>query len=124
MRANTNPVSFGRPAGPAGAGSEPGDPTLPRTSRPAVEISHGPRSAEAVGYRTSLSYDVDPRDYADPGAAAVRNRTLAAIRPGSVVSLHLGHAGTVAALPAILAGLLNQGRRAVAVSGLLGDGRP
>lgn len=80
--------------------------------------------AGRAGYRASLSYDVDPRDYADPGAAAVRDRTLAAVQPGSIVSLHLGHAGTVAALPAILDGLRAGGRRVVTASGLLGDGRP
>lgn len=80
--------------------------------------------AGRAGYRTTLSYDVDPRDYTDPGAAAVRGRTLAAIQPGSIVSLHLGHAGTVAALPAILEGLRARGQRAVTASGLLGDGHP
>ena len=75
--------------------------------------------AGRAGYRTSLSYDVDPRDYADPGAAAVRDRTLAAVRPGSIVSLHLGHAGTVAALPGIIDGLRSQGLRAVTVGALL-----
>lgn len=80
--------------------------------------------AGRAGYRTTLSYDVDPRDYTDPGAAAVRDRTLAAIRPGSIVSLHLGHVGTVAALPAILDGLRGRGQRAVTASALLGDGHP
>ncbi len=81
-------------------------------------------AAGRAGYRTSLSYDVDPRDYADPGAAAVRDRTLAGISPGSIVSLHLGHPGTVAALPAILDGLRGRGWRALTVSGLLADGHP
>lgn len=75
--------------------------------------------AGRAGYRTSLSYDVDPRDYADPGASAVRDRTLAAVGPGSIVSLHLGHAGTVAALPGILAGLRTKGLQAVTVGALL-----
>jgi peptidoglycan/xylan/chitin deacetylase (PgdA/CDA1 family) len=62
-------------------------------------------AAHAAGYRRCISYDVDPSDYLDPGASAVRDRTLAHVRPGSIVSLHLGHAGTVAALPGILRGL-------------------
>jgi len=41
-------------------------------------------------------------------------------RPGSIVSLHLGHAGTVTALPAILHGLARRGLRPVTLTGLLG----
>lgn len=77
-------------------------------------------AAGRAGYRNTLSYDVDPQDYTDPGANAVVERTLAAVTNGSIVSLHLGHAGTVAALPAILTGLDTRGLRAVTVSHLLG----
>lgn len=62
-------------------------------------------AASRSGYLRCVSYDVDPQDYRDPGSAQVVSRTLAKVRPGSIVSLHLGHAGTVAALPQILAGL-------------------
>ncbi|GAC1326762.1 MAG: polysaccharide deacetylase family protein [Mycobacteriales bacterium] len=75
--------------------------------------------AGAAGYRTSLGFDVDPHDYQDPGSAAVGQRLLAAVRPGSMVSLHLGHQGTVDALPAILDGLRGKGLRPVTVSTLL-----
>lgn len=73
-----------------------------------------------AGYRTSLGYDVDPLDYDDPGPTAITDRVLAGARPGAVVSLHLGHAGTVAALPAILDGLRARGLAAVTTSALLG----
>src|SRR4051794_11134196 len=76
-------------------------------------------AATTVGYRHSLSYDVDPRDYQDPGADAVVSRVLAQVRPGSIVSLHLGHAGTVKALPAILDGFKGRGLNAVTTSALL-----
>ncbi len=76
-------------------------------------------AAGRAGYRVTLSYDVDPRDFADPGPGVVRDRTLAAVRPGSIVSLHLGHAGTVDALPGILDGLRSHGLRAVGVGALL-----
>ncbi|MER7070627.1 polysaccharide deacetylase family protein [Terrabacter sp. NPDC000476] len=76
-------------------------------------------AARASGYHRCISYDVDPHDYLDPGPAAVRDRTLSAVRAGSIVSLHLGHAGTVAALPAILAGLRTKGLKAVTISDLL-----
>jgi hypothetical protein len=41
------------------------------------------------------------------------------VRPGSVVSLHFGHPGTLAALPGILADLHRRGLRAVTTSELL-----
>lgn len=76
-------------------------------------------AARAAGYQRCLAYDLDPLDYTDPGAAAVASRVLSALRPGSIVSLHLGHPGTVTALPAILSGLQRRGLRAVTVSHLV-----
>jgi peptidoglycan/xylan/chitin deacetylase (PgdA/CDA1 family) len=76
--------------------------------------------AAAAGYPTVLGFDVDPLDYDDPGAAVVTQRTLAAVHPGAIVSLHFGHAGTVQALPAILDGLEQRDLTPVTVSTLLG----
>lgn len=76
-------------------------------------------AALAAGYQRCVSYDVDPEDYLDPGAELVRSRTLAAAKGGSIVSLHLGHAGTVEALPGILAGLAARGLSAVRLTELL-----
>jgi peptidoglycan/xylan/chitin deacetylase (PgdA/CDA1 family) len=76
-------------------------------------------AAGRVGYRTVVAFDVDPADYRDPGAAAVISRTLAGVQRGSIVSLHLGHPGTVTALPAILDGLAARGLRPVTVRTLL-----
>lgn len=59
-------------------------------------------AARAEGYAVCVSYGVDPEDFRDPGADLVRSRTQAAIQPGAIVSLHLGHPGTVEALPGIL----------------------
>ncbi len=77
------------------------------------------RAATDAGYARCVSYSVDPEDFLDPGAPAVRDRTLAGVRPGSIVSLHLGHPGTVEAIPAILAGLQAKGLRAVTLTRLL-----
>jgi peptidoglycan/xylan/chitin deacetylase (PgdA/CDA1 family) len=77
------------------------------------------RVAGAAGYAISLSYDVDSLDYTDPGAAAVR-KNLDAARAGSIVSMHLGHQGTVDALPDVLDDLNTRGLAAVTVSELLG----
>jgi peptidoglycan/xylan/chitin deacetylase (PgdA/CDA1 family) len=61
--------------------------------------------AARVGYRICLSYDVDSLDYTDPPPATIVDTTLRSVRGGSIVSLHLGHAGTVAAIAPLLAGL-------------------
>ncbi len=76
--------------------------------------------AGASGYASVIGYDVDPADYADPGADAVTQRTLAAVQPGSIVSLHFGHQGTIDALPHILEGLQQRNLRPQRLVDLLG----
>jgi peptidoglycan/xylan/chitin deacetylase (PgdA/CDA1 family) len=75
--------------------------------------------AGAAGYPVCLSYDVDSLDYTDPGPAAVRRTIAAAVRPGSVVSMHLGHPGTLSALPGVLADLDARGLRPVTATTVL-----
>lgn len=92
-----------------------------RWFRPSDERLAQPRvraAAAQAGYHTILSYDLDPLDYTDPGAAAVRHAVLGAIKGGDVVSMHLGHPGTVAALPQILDALHARGLRAVTADDL------
>ena len=89
-------------------------PSQMNRSTPLVRAAAG-----AAGYRTVVAFDVDPSDYLDPGASLVISRTLAAVQRGSIVSLHLGHAGTVQALPAILDGLATRGLTPVTVQTLL-----
>lgn len=72
-----------------------------------------------AGYPTVVGYDVDPLDYQDPGTKLVVTRTLAAIRGGSIVSLHLGHQGTVDAIQQIVTRARRQGLEPVTVSTLL-----
>jgi len=76
------------------------------------------RLAAAAGYPVCLSYDVDSLDYTDPAAAIVRAR-VAAARPGSVVSMHFGHAVTAEAMPAILGDLAGRELHPVTASYLL-----
>jgi peptidoglycan/xylan/chitin deacetylase (PgdA/CDA1 family) len=71
------------------------------------------------GYPTIVGFDVDPSDYQDPGAKLVESRTIAALHPGAIVSLHFGHEGTVEALPAVLAALEQRGLRPVTVTRML-----
>ena len=76
--------------------------------------------ATRVGYPTCLSYDLDSLDHKDPGAAVIVRTTLAGVRNGSIVSLHFGHPGTVAAMPALLDGLHQRGLRPVTMTELVG----
>ena len=74
--------------------------------------------AGKAGYSRVLSYDVDSLDWKDPGPAAIR-AAVAKARAGSVISMHLGHPGTVAALPGILTDLVGRGLTPVTASELL-----
>jgi peptidoglycan/xylan/chitin deacetylase (PgdA/CDA1 family) len=61
----------------------------PRVFRPPYGlINRRLRLAIALcGLRTVL-WDVDPRDFEEPGAETICNRILGAVRPGSIVLLH------------------------------------
>lgn len=74
--------------------------------------------AGQAGYRVCLSYNLDSLDFTDPGARAVR-ANVAAAGPGAIVSMHLGHSGTVTALPGVLDDLKRRGLAAVTVTKLL-----
>jgi peptidoglycan/xylan/chitin deacetylase (PgdA/CDA1 family) len=76
-------------------------------------------AATAAGYATCVSYDVDGLDWKDSDAATVRRAVLDAVKPGSIVSLHLGHPVTIEALPAILAGLSAKRLQPVTLTELL-----
>lgn len=74
--------------------------------------------AGAAGYPVCLSYDIDSLDYTDPGPDAVR-QNVAAAQPGSIVSMHFGHPGTVTAMPQILVDLASRGLQPITASTLL-----
>jgi peptidoglycan/xylan/chitin deacetylase (PgdA/CDA1 family) len=79
-------------------------------------------TAGALGMETIL-WDVDPTDWATPGAAAVYSRVVGAAQPGSIVLMHDGggdRSGTLAALPHIIETLRARGYRFATVSQLLG----
>jgi peptidoglycan/xylan/chitin deacetylase (PgdA/CDA1 family) len=106
VRLTGGPGAAFRPSGTDDGTVSPGDQVL--------------SVAAEAGYGTVLGFDVDPFDYDDPGAAVVTQRTLAAVHPGAIVSLHFGHPGTVEAMPAILDGLDQRNLTPVTVSTLLG----
>jgi peptidoglycan/xylan/chitin deacetylase (PgdA/CDA1 family) len=89
-------------------------PSQTRYATPLIE-----RAARKAGYQTCVSYDVDSLDYTDPGPDAVVATVLGSARPGSIISLHLGHPGTVTALPALLRGLARRGLRPVTLTEML-----
>jgi peptidoglycan-N-acetylglucosamine deacetylase len=79
-------------------------------------------SAGSLGMR-SITWDVDPMDWANPGSAAVYSRIVDAVGPGSIVLMHDGggeRSGTLAALPSIIDTLRARGYRFATVSELLG----
>jgi peptidoglycan/xylan/chitin deacetylase (PgdA/CDA1 family) len=72
---------------------------------------------------TTVNWDVDPTDWATPGAAAVYSRVVGAVQPGSIVIMHDGggnRSGTLAALPGIIDTLRARGYGFATVSELLG----
>ena len=89
-------------------------PSQTRYATPLIETE-----ARNVGYQTCVSYDVDSLDYTDPGPRAVVATVLSSARRGSIISMHLGHPGTVTALPTILRGLARRNLRPVTLTELL-----
>jgi peptidoglycan/xylan/chitin deacetylase (PgdA/CDA1 family) len=84
------------------------------------------RSVVAQAARLGLAtvtWNVDPADYASPGTAAIERRVLAQVRPGSIVLSHDGggpRGQTLAAYPGIILALRARGYRFVTVPELLG----
>jgi peptidoglycan/xylan/chitin deacetylase (PgdA/CDA1 family) len=86
--------------------------TTPTMWRPPYGATNGrvEAAARAVGLTTMVLWTVDPRDWADPPAAIIRDRVLAAVRPNAIILLHDGTGqNTPAALPMILDGLAQRG---------------
>ena len=72
----------------------------------------------------TVNWDVDPRDWADPGVGAIASNVIRNAHNGSIVVMHDGggnRSETVAALPSILAHFRSRGYRFVTVAELLGN---
>ena len=76
--------------------------------------------AGLAGYAMSVGYDIDSRDFTEPGAAAVVARVKKKLHPGAIVSLHFGHRDTIDAMPQILVLLSKAGLTPVTMTGLVG----
>jgi len=75
------------------------------------------------GLRT-ITWDVDPGDWMNPGSGAVYSRIVGATQPGSIILMHDGggdRSDTLAALPGIIDTLRARGYRFATVSELLGQ---
>jgi peptidoglycan-N-acetylglucosamine deacetylase len=71
----------------------------------------------------TVKWDVDPRDWASPGVAAIVSGVIHHAHNGSIVVMHDGggnRSETVAALPAILSHFRHRGYQFVTVAELLG----
>jgi peptidoglycan/xylan/chitin deacetylase (PgdA/CDA1 family) len=71
----------------------------------------------------TINWEVDPRDWADPGTAAIASNVIQNAHNGSIVVMHDGggdRSETVAALPAILSNFEHRGYQFVPVEELLG----
>jgi peptidoglycan/xylan/chitin deacetylase (PgdA/CDA1 family) len=81
--------------------------------------------ARARAEKMSLvTWNVDPTDWATPGADAIYQRVVGNVHSGSIVLMHDGggnRSQTVEALPRIIATLHRRGYQLVTVSKLLGQ---
>jgi peptidoglycan/xylan/chitin deacetylase (PgdA/CDA1 family) len=72
----------------------------------------------------TVNWEVDPRDWADPGVSAIVSNVIRNAHNGSIVVMHDGPSGaraeTIAALPAILSHFRHRGYQFVTVADLLG----
>jgi peptidoglycan-N-acetylglucosamine deacetylase len=79
--------------------------------------------ASALGLST-VTWDVDPQDWAAPGVKTIVERVLSAVHPGAIILLHDGYHSrwqTAQALPLILKGLKRLGYIPVTLPKLLGS---
>ena len=79
------------------------------------------KKAIKYGYKHCISYEVDSKDYQDPGKASVISNVLRNVNNGSIVSMHFGHKNTVESLPALLKQLESKGLTPVTLTQLLGQ---
>jgi peptidoglycan/xylan/chitin deacetylase (PgdA/CDA1 family) len=71
----------------------------------------------------TVNWDVDPRDWSNPGVESIASNVIGNARNGSIVVMHDGggnRSETIAALPAILSHFRHRGYEFVTVAELLG----
>jgi peptidoglycan/xylan/chitin deacetylase (PgdA/CDA1 family) len=86
-------------------------------------VNAGLVSRAHAQHMVTVNWEVDPRDWANPGVGAIVSNVIAHARNGSIVVMHDGggsRSETVAALPAILSHFRHRGYQFVSVAELLG----
>jgi peptidoglycan-N-acetylglucosamine deacetylase len=86
-------------------------------------VNSGVISRAHAQHMVTVDWDVDPRDWADPGVSAIAANVIDNAHSGSIVVMHDGggnRSETVAALPSILSHFRHRGCRFVTVAELLG----
>lgn len=104
------------------------------TGRPPVLMRppYGARTPDALTWiatlgMTTVVWDVDPGDWARPAPDVLRAAAFAQVGPGSIILLHDGggdRSNTVAALPELLAGMVERGYRFVPLTELVRSAYP
>ena len=88
---------------------------VPYCRPPYGDMNSATKSASAaVGFYRVILWDVDPRDWSQPGAGAITSRVLSHVHPGAIVCMHLTPQ-TAQALPSILSGLRARGYKAASL---------
>jgi peptidoglycan/xylan/chitin deacetylase (PgdA/CDA1 family) len=75
-------------------------------------------AAGATGYRYTVVWDVDPRDWTNPGVGAIVDRSVRPARSGSIILLHT-KPQTALALRGIIRALRRRGLEPIALDALL-----
>jgi gliding motility-associated-like protein len=75
-------------------------------------------AAAAVGYRYTVLWDVDPRDWTNPGVSAIVSRAVRPAKAGSIILLHV-KPQTARALPLIIRALRNHRLRPIGLDQLI-----
>lgn len=75
-------------------------------------------AAAAVGYRYTVLWDVDPRDWTNPGVSAIVSRAVRPAKAGSIILLHV-KPQTARALPLIIRALRNRRLRPIGLDQLI-----
>jgi peptidoglycan/xylan/chitin deacetylase (PgdA/CDA1 family) len=75
-------------------------------------------AAAAAGYRYTVLWDIDPRDWTNPGVSAIVSRAVRPAKPGSIILLHV-KPQTASALPLIIRALRKRGLRPISLDQLL-----
>ena len=81
------------------------------------------RIAGRLGYRWAALWNVDPRDWEEPGSAVIKARVLGRTRSGSIVLLHC-LPQTAAALPGLIRSLRRRHLQPVGLSTVVRRGTP